>query len=41
MTMNQLATQQIALERMHLLANFSREAGFVPHMSHARYIYAC
>ena len=26
---------------MHLLAKFSREAGFVPHLGYAHYIYAC
>ena len=26
---------------MHLLAKFSREAGFVPYLGHAHYLYAC
>ena len=29
------------VSNMHLLAKFSREAGFVPYMGHAHYIYAC
>ena len=29
------------VSNMHLLAKFSREAGFTPYLGHARYIYAC
>ena len=29
------------VSNMHLLAKFSREAGFVPFLGHAHYLYAC
>ena len=29
------------VSNMHLLAKFSREAGFTPYLGHAHYIYAC
>ena len=30
-----------AVSNMHLLAKFSREAGFLPYIGHAHYIYEC
>ena len=29
------------VSNMHLLAKLSREAGFIPYIGHAHYIYAC
>ena len=29
------------VSNMHLLAKFSREAGFLPYIGHAHYIYEC
>ena len=29
------------VSNMHLLAKFSREAGFAPYLDHAHYLYAC